>query len=115
MVASAETRLVKISTPYMRGGVFFHDFRNHFGIDSRDVLVWRAPSVLMNPGLRVERMERERRLDLQRFRREYEADFIDDLVALFDAEMLEAGIAPGRRPAASTEFPQLPRRHRAPR
>jgi hypothetical protein len=107
MLAFAETRLVKISTPYMRGGVLFDDFRNYYGTDSLDVLVWKAPSVLMNPSLRAERMERERRLDPQRFRREYEAEFIDDLAALFDALALEACVVPGRRelpPADGVEY-----------
>jgi hypothetical protein len=97
MLAFADTRLVKISTPFARGGVLYDDFRNHFGTDSTDVLVWKAASVIMNPSLRAERMERQRRLDPQRFRREYEAEFIDDLAALLDAQALEACVVSGRR------------------
>jgi hypothetical protein len=49
MLGFRETRLVKISTPFAKAGVIFDDFQRHFRTDSRDVLVWRAPSSLMNP------------------------------------------------------------------
>ena len=46
-------RLVKISTPYMKGGVLYDDFKK--AQDHPDLLVWRAPSVLqMNPSLGAE-------------------------------------------------------------
>ncbi len=41
-------RLVKISTPYMKSGVLYDDFKNAFGQDDPDRLVWRASSTLMN-------------------------------------------------------------------
>ena len=44
-------------------------------------LVWRAPSILMNPSLGKGRLARERRLDPSRFAREYEAEFVDDVAA----------------------------------
>jgi len=63
-------RLVKISTPYMKGGVLFEDFSRHYGVDSPDLLVWKASSELMNPTLKSDRLERLQRLDPQRFARE---------------------------------------------
>jgi hypothetical protein len=81
MQAFERTRLVKISTPYLRGGVLYDDFKNHFGGDSDDLLCWRAPSILMIPSIRPSRLDRERCLDPQRFAREYEAEFVDDLEA----------------------------------
>ena len=51
------------------------------GQDDPDLLVWRAPSTLMNPSLKPARLERERRLDAVRFAREYEAEFVDDVAA----------------------------------
>jgi hypothetical protein len=58
---------VKISTPYMRSGVLWDDFRKGWGQDKPDLLVWRAATVLMNPSLRPASLERERRLDPDRF------------------------------------------------
>ena len=81
MLAFEATRLIKISTPYMKGGVLYDDFRRAFGQDDPDLLVWRAPSTLMNPSLQTSRLARERRLDPTRFAREYLAEFADDVAA----------------------------------
>jgi hypothetical protein len=106
-LAFAETRIIKISTPYMRSGILFDDFSRHHGKDSPDLLVWRAPSVLMNPSLKLERLDRERRLDPQRFSREYEAEFQQDLSSAFDWSAIDACVVPGRRelsPSKETHY-----------
>lgn len=59
----------------MRRGALFEDFRAAFGQDDPDRLVWKASSLLTNPTLKPERLERERRLDPSRFEREFEAAF----------------------------------------
>lgn len=46
-----------------------------------DRLVWRASSVLINPTLEAEWPEREEQLDPDRFAREYEAKFPENLEA----------------------------------
>jgi hypothetical protein len=97
MIAFATSRLVKISTPYMKSGVLFDDFRQHFGADSPDLLCWRAASKFMNPSLRTARLEQEKRLDAQRFTREYLAEFEDDLAAFLPSAWVEAAVVPGRR------------------
>ncbi len=89
-------RLVKISTPYMRGGVLYEDFKNGFGKDNPDLLVWKASSLLMNPSLKAERLEREKRLDPSRFAREYEAEFADDLEAFLPGVWVEDAVVAGR-------------------
>jgi hypothetical protein len=109
MISFPHTRLVKISTPYLRSGVLHDDFRRAWGQDDPDLLVWRASSLLMNPSLRAERLERERRLDPQRFAREYEAEFVDDLESFLSRHWIDAAIAPGRyllspRPAEFVYF-----------
>src|SRR5262249_55185264 len=85
MIAFPSTRLVKISTPYMKGGVLYDDFQHGFGQDNADLLVWRASSLLMNPSLRAARLQREQRLDPARFAREYEAEFAEDVDAFLPA------------------------------
>src|SRR5262249_22130154 len=54
------------------------------------------PSVLMNPLLRTERLERERRLDPNRFAREYEAEFAEDLETFLPSAWVEAAVVSGR-------------------
>ena len=57
------TKLVKISTPYMRSGVLYEDHQRAFGKPDPDLLCWKAPSRLMNPVTFTDRrLERERRL-----------------------------------------------------
>jgi hypothetical protein len=96
MLGFPSPRLIKISTPYMKSGVLYDDFTRYFGTDSPDVLVWRAPSALMNPSLRAERLDREQRLDPSRFAREYLAEFVEDLDSFLPAAWVEAAVAPGR-------------------
>jgi hypothetical protein len=97
MIAFPSTRLVKISTPYIKGGILYEDFQRAFGQDDPDLLVWRASSLLMNPALRAERVERERRLDPSRFAREYEAKFTEDLEAFLPSAWVDQAVMVGRR------------------
>ncbi len=96
MVSFPTTRLVKISTPYMKSGVLFDDFRRGFGQENPDLLVWKASSLLMNPSLRTERLDRERRLDPLRFAREYEAEFAEDLESFLPGAWVDTAVVPGR-------------------
>ena len=97
MIAFPSTKLVKISTPYMKSGVLFDDWRRAWGVDDPDLLVWRASSVHMNPSLRLERLDRERRLDPSRFAREYEAVFAEDVDAFLPSAWVDACVVTGRR------------------
>lgn len=94
MVGFPQTRLVKISTPYMKSGVLYEDWQR-FGEDDPLRLVWKAPSKVMNP-LLAARLERERQLDPLRFAREYEAEFAEDLDAFLPAAWVEGAIVTGR-------------------
>jgi hypothetical protein len=95
-----QTTLVKISTPYMKSGILYDDFKNGYGVDNPDLLVWRAPSALMNPSLTPERLARERRLDPARFSREYEAEFTDDLAAFLPSAWVDEAVKIGRHELA---------------
>jgi hypothetical protein len=92
MISFPSPKLVKISTPYMRSGVLFDDFKTYYGQDSPDLLVWRASSTLMNPSLMAERLERERRVDPHRFAREYEAEFAEDIAAFLPGTWIEEAV-----------------------
>lgn len=96
MINFPNTRLVKISTPYIKGGVLYNDYKNAFGQDNPDLLVWKASSLLMNPSLKAERLEREKRLDPVRYAREYEADFVDDLMTFIASTWVDDAIVAGR-------------------
>jgi hypothetical protein len=97
MLAFAAPRLVKISTPYLKSGLLFDDFRTSYGQDDPHRLVWKAPSALMNPSIRPAALERERALDPSRYSREFEAQFSDDLEAFLPAVWIESAVVAGRR------------------
>jgi hypothetical protein len=92
------TKLVKISTPYMRSGVLYEDHQRAFGKPDPDLLCWKAPSRLMNPVTFTDRrLERERRLmDPARFAREYEAEYADDVRAFLPQHLVDAAVQPAR-------------------
>jgi hypothetical protein len=90
MVAFGDrTKLIKISTPFMRSGVLHDDFARSFGRDDPDALVWRATSQLMNPAITERRLAQERRLDPVRFRREFEAEWIDNVTSFLPQHLID--------------------------
>jgi hypothetical protein len=99
-------KLLKISTPYLKGGVLFEDFKRAFGQDDPDLLVWRASTVLMNPTISAAKIARERRLDPDRAAREYEAEFFDDRAAFLARELIDLAVVRDRR-----ELPPAKVRH----
>lgn len=96
MVSFPAPRLLKITTPYMKSGVVWDDFRKGWGADNGDLLIWRASSLLMNPSLKPERLERERRLDPDRYAREYEGEFAEDLEAFLPSAWVDDAVVRGR-------------------
>jgi hypothetical protein len=104
MLAFPNPKLIKTTTPHMKSGVFYSDFKNYFGQDSADVLVWRASSILMNPSLKAERLAQELRLDPTRYAREYEGVFQDDLDSFLPASVIDLNIVPHRPPMPGTVY-----------
>jgi hypothetical protein len=98
MISFPTARLVKISTPYMKGGILYDDFTRGFGQDDPDLLVWKASSRVMNPAMiTAGRLEQMRRLDAIRFAREYEAEFTEDVDAFLPAACVDQAVMRGRR------------------
>src|SRR5262249_46980928 len=88
--------LLGISSPYARRGVLWQRFRKHWGRDG-DVLVWRAPSLAMNPTLDPAVVEEALAEDPEAARAEYLAEFRTDVAAFVSREAVEAAVVPGRR------------------
>jgi hypothetical protein len=100
MVNFAHPRLVKISTPFARTGVLWDDYTRYFLRErpedvNDDVLVWVARTTLMNPKITEARLERDRRLQRQHSRREYDAIFEDDDTTFLPAAWLDQAVAHG--------------------
>jgi hypothetical protein len=105
-VGFAYQRLVKISTPSIKGGVLWDDFSKYYGKDVQDVLVWKAPTTLMNPTITEARLAREQRVDPVRFAREYLGEFGADGETFLPGAWIEAAVVEGRQ-----ELPPVAGRH----
>jgi len=96
MINFPSTKLVKISSPYMKSGLLYDDYKRYYAQDDEDVLVWMASSQLMNPAIENSRLEAMRRKDPTRFEREYMAEFAEDLESFLLTAWIEAAIVQGR-------------------
>lgn len=95
--------LLGISSPYARRGVLWQAYREHFGQERSEVLVWKAASRTMNPELPASVVERAYAEDPAAAAAEYGAEFRTDVEGFLARESLEAVVVPDRR-----ELPPAP-------
>jgi hypothetical protein len=88
--------LVGISSPYAKRGVLWSAYDKHYAKDGDDSLVWRAPSLTMNPTLDPAVVEQALAEDEPRARAEYLAEFRTDVEAFVSLEVVRACILPSR-------------------
>jgi len=94
MIATANPLLLLLSTPWIKSGVMFEHWRDREA--NPDRLVWRAPTLTMNPFANRELMERHRRDRGENFyRREYLAEFSEDSFAFIESADVDNAIAVG--------------------
>jgi hypothetical protein len=89
--------LLCISTPYAHRGALYDAHRKHFGRDGDSVLVWQAPTEIMNPtlgGSAVIADAYER--DATAARAEFGAEFRSDLESFVDLDTLMACVVRDR-------------------
>ncbi len=106
MATVPEPLLLGISSPYARRGVLWEAYRQHYGKDS-DVLVWRAPTMAMNPTIPESFVAAELAKDEASARAEYLAEFRTDIESFLSREIVEACIEPGchgRPPLADIQY-----------
>src|SRR4029450_211006 len=83
-------KLIAISTPYSQAGSLYEAHKEFYGVDNDDVLVWQAPTTVMNPTISEELIQRELERDPEGAQAEWNATFRTDLQAAFSLESLEA-------------------------
>jgi hypothetical protein len=98
--------LIGISTPYRKIGLLHQKHRDHFGVDSDDVLVVQGPSTAFNPTLTQAKIDAAVADDPEGATSEWEATFRTDLSAFLDDVTVEAAVDRDR----PLELP--PRAHR---
>ena len=89
--------LLCASSPYARRGALYEAFVKHFGKDDAPALVWRAPTLLMNPTVPKDEIDKEYELDPASAAAEYGAEFRTDVEAFVSREAVMACIEPGVR------------------
>ncbi len=96
MMTIPHSMLVGISSPYKQSGLLFDKFVAHYGKDDDDVLVIRAPSILLNPTFDQALIDQEIASDPAAKRAEWLAEWRADIAALLDPALIASCVVPGR-------------------
>lgn len=96
-LATTKGRLIAISSPYAERGWAYQQWKKCWGNDSARTLVWRAPSLTMNPSLDPAVVQDALEEDLASAKSEYLAEWRDDISLLAPREVVEACVVKGRR------------------
>jgi hypothetical protein len=95
MACVRNPKLVKISTPFWKGGLLWREFQRR---SENDFPVFQLPTEVMNPTVQASWLEQQkRRLGEEEFSREYLAQFTDTINSWVPAEMLDSCIIRGRK------------------
>lgn len=100
MATMPRSLLMGISTPYRRAGLLYERYRRYFGVNDPNVLVIKAPSMVLNPSLdgraRAEAFEQ----DPSAAAAEWDAEWRTDIESFLDRQRVELSVVKGR-----TELP----------
>jgi hypothetical protein len=88
-LATLNGKLIALSSPYARKGILWDNFKRYFGQEDPDVLVAKAPSLLMNPCLPKSVVERALREDHAAASAEYLAEFRGDIETYISLDVVE--------------------------
>ncbi len=89
--------LLLASSPYSKRGALFEAFRDCYGRDGADVLVWRGTTREMNPAVPQREIDRAYDKDPVSAAAEHGAEFRNDISGFVAREVVEAAVVPGRR------------------
>jgi len=96
MATVPQAKLLVISSPYAKFGELFEAHRKYYGQDNPQVLVWQAPTSVMNPTISESFIQGEIERDPESGRSEWLALFREDIEAAFSLESIESCVAKGR-------------------
>lgn len=89
MATVPNAMLIAISSPYARRGELWRAYREYYGKDS-DILVWKAPTNVMNPVVPQSIIDRAYEEDPPRAAAEYGAEFRSDIESYIPREVVES-------------------------
>jgi hypothetical protein len=88
--------LMAISSPHAQRGPLWEAFRKHYGKASDRVMVWRAPTRVMNPTVDQQIIDEALEEDAPRASAEYMAQFRTDVESFISREVVDACTIVGR-------------------
>jgi hypothetical protein len=94
MATFPTSKLIKISTPYVKHGVMWEEFQMRGELDHP---VWQLSSQELNPTISTEDLEAERKRSPKDYKREYLAEFVDSVVSWIEPEVLDRCVIKGRK------------------
>ena len=96
MATIPNSLLLVISSPYARSGVLYEHHRDYFGKDDTEILVWQAPTRVMNPTISEQLINRETEKDPIAAASEWGATFRADIETFVPLEWIQQAIVPNR-------------------
>jgi len=97
MITIPESMLIAISTPYAKKGVLWEIFDRKYGKNDPSTLIWKAPTLDMNPTADKRKIEQAYEDDPAAAAAEWGAEFRKDVVSPFDPEDIKIVRTEGRR------------------
>jgi hypothetical protein len=88
--------MLKASSPYSRRGALWNDYKRHFAKDDSSVLVWQAPTTVMNSSVPESVIDAAYEDDPADAAAEYGAQFRSDIEAYVTREAAEACVIDDR-------------------
>lgn len=88
--------LLGISTPYAKTGPLYEAFRDKYGQDNADTLIWKAGTRDMNPCIKQGVIDKALKEDYSAARAEWLAEFREDLETFLATELIESAVISGR-------------------
>jgi hypothetical protein len=82
--------LLGLSTPYGKFGYLYETYKEHYGKNDSDVLVWQAGTRQMNPTYHQSLIDRLLKKDRTKMTSEYNATFREDVSNFISEEILDA-------------------------
>jgi len=94
-LSTIDGMIIGISSPHRRAGLLYEKWRDHYGQDSDNVLVIRAPSIVLNPTLDQAMIDERMAEDPAVGRAEWHAEWRDDLATYLQRELIEDAVDTG--------------------
>ena len=92
--------LLCASSPYSRRGILWKAYKSHWGAESGSVLVWKAPTRVMNQTGPQSLVDTALAEDPAKASSEFLAEFRSDLGTFVDRDVVEAAVVRGRHELA---------------